>query len=161
MIVFTQIVIACQTRKPLFVHNRDSNKDLTDKLLSHKASLPPTLIHCFTGTHKQADFYIQRGFYIGITGFVSKPDEGAELRSILKDKVIPLDRLVIETNCPFLMPNIPKDGFQGVDFTDIKQGRNEPCTLVLVADTVAKCYGVSLEEVVETTTRNAIQLFNL
>ncbi|XP_065902262.1 3'-5' ssDNA/RNA exonuclease TatD-like isoform X2 [Dysidea avara] len=157
-----QIVIACQTKKPLFVHDRDSHSDLTDKLLSHKASLPPTLIHCFTGTRKEADFYIQRGFYIGITGFVSKPDKGAELRSILKDKVIPLDRLVIETDCPFMMPNIPKEGFQGMDFTDIKQGRNnEPCTLVLVADTIAKCYGVSLEEVVETTTRNAIQLFNL
>jgi len=123
--------------------------------------LPPTLIHCFTGTRKEADFYIQRGFYIGITGFVSK-DKGEELRSVLRDKVIPLDRLVIETDCPFMMPLIPKEGYQGMDFTDIKQGRtNEPCTLVLVADTIAKCYGVSLDEVVETTTRNAIQLFNL
>ena len=77
---------------------------------------------------------------------------------MLTDKVIPLDRLVIETDCPFMMPHIPKEGYQGMDFNEIKQGcNNEPCTLVLVADTVTTCYGVSVEELVETTIRKVIR----
>ena len=56
-----------------------------------------------------------------------------------------------------MMPAIPKDGFQEVKFTEIKTGRNnEPCTLVLVADCIAQCYGVSVQEVVDITTRNAM-----
>ena len=92
---------------------------------------------------------------IGIASFTTK---GKELREILKKKTISLDRLVIETDCPFMMPAIPKEGFQKVKFTEVKKGHNnEPCTLVLVADCIAQCYGVSVQEVVDITTRNAMK----
>ena len=131
-------------------------------LLKYKDQLPPTLIHCFTGTEEEAVNYIKEGFYLGITGFITKQDRGKELRGILKKKVIPLDRLVIETDCPFMMPAIPKDGFQEVKFTEVKKGRNnEPCTLVLVADCIAQCYDVGIQEVVDVTTRNAIKIFSI
>ena len=131
-------------------------------LLTYKDRLPPTLIHCFTGTEEEAVNYIKEGFYLGITGFITKQDRGKELREILKKKTIPLDRLVIETDCPFMMPAIPKEGFQEVKFTEIKTGRNnEPCTLVLVADCIAQCYGVSIQEVVDITTRNAMKIFSI
>jgi len=131
-------------------------------LLKYKDRLPPTLIHCFTGTEKVAVDYVEQGFYLGVTGFVTKQDRGKELRAILKKKVIPLDHIVIETDCPFMMPAIPKEGFQEVKFTEvIKERNNEPCTLVLVANCIAQCYDVSLQEVVDTTTRNACKIFGL
>ena len=96
---------------------------------------------------------------IGITSFTTKQDRGKELQEILKKKTIPLDRLVIETDCPFIMPAIPKEGFQKVKFTEVKKGHNnEPCALVLVADCIPQCYGVSVQEVVDTTTRNVHNL---
>ena len=133
-----------------------------ETLLKYKDQLPTTLIHCFTGTEEVAVEYIKQGFYLGITGFITKQDRGKELRAILKKKVIPLDRLVIETDCPFMMPAIPREGFQDAKFTEVKKGRNnEPCTIVLVADCIAQCYGVSVQEVVDVTTRNAITIFSI
>ena len=106
--------------------------------------------------------YIKEGFYLGITGFITKQDRGKMLREILMKKVIPLDQLMIETDCPFMMPAIPKEGFWEAKFTEIKKGRNnEPCTLVLVADSIAQCLGVSIQEVVDATTKNAIKFFNI
>ena len=130
-------------------------------LLTYKDQLPPTLIHCFTGTEEEAGNYIKEGFYLGITGFITKQDRRKELREILKKKTILLDRLVIETDCPFMMPTIPiaRESFQEVKFTEVKKGcNNEPCTLVLVADCIAQCYRVSVQEVVDITTRNAMKI---
>lgn len=130
--------------------------------MKYKDQLPPTLIHCFTGTEPEAVNYVKEGFYLGITGFITKQDRGKVLREILKKKVVPLDQLVIETDCPFMMPAIPKEGFQGAKFTKVKTGRNnEPCTLVLVADCIAQCYGVSVTQVVDVTTTNAMKLFSI
>ena len=89
------------------------------------------------------------GSQIGITGFTTKQDRGKELREILKKKTISLDQLVIETECPFMMPAIPKEGFQKVKFK--KGHNNEPCTLVLVANCITQCYGVSVQKVVDIT----------
>ena len=128
-------------------------------LQKYKDQLPPTLIYCFTGTEEEAINYIKEGFYLGITGFITKQDRGKMLQKILLKKVIQLDQLVIETDCPFIMQAIPKEGFWEAK---IKKGRNnEPCTLVLVADSIAQCLGVSIQEVVDTTTRNAIKFFNI
>ena len=144
------------------MHDRSASAAVMETLVKYKDQLPPTLIHCFTGTEEQAVNYIKEGFYLGVTGFITKQDRGKELRDILKKKVIPLDRLVIETDCPFMMPAIPKEGYQEAKFTEIKKGRNnEPCTLVLVASCIAQCYGVGILEVVDVTTRNADKIFNL
>lgn len=154
--------IACDTKKPLFVHDRQASDKVMQTLLRHKDHLPSTLIHCFTGTEATAIEYVKQGFYLGVTGFITKQDRGKDLREILKKKVIPLDQLVIETDCPFMMPAIPREGFQEVNFSEVKMGRNnEPCTLVLVANCIAQCYGVSLQEVVDITTRNAVKIFSL
>ena len=96
---------------------------------------------------------------IGIIGFTTKQDRGRELREILKKQTISLDQLVIKTDCPFMMPAIPKEGFQKVKFTEVKKGHNnEPCTLILVANCIAQCYGVSVQEVVDITTRNVLKI---
>ena len=69
---------------------------------------------------------------------------------------------MIEIDCPFMMPAIPKEGFWEAKFSKIKKGRNnEPCTLVLVADSIAQCLGVSIQEVVNATSRNAVTFFSI
>lgn len=60
--------MACEIKKPLFVHERDAHEDLLDILSVYKESLPPVVVHCFTGTSEQALTYLDKGFYIGLTG---------------------------------------------------------------------------------------------
>lgn len=132
--------------------------DLVRILSRFQDKLPPVLIHCFTGTAAEAQKYIEMGYYIGLTGFVCKQERGKEVRELLKSKAVPLERLVLETDCPFMLPPLPSAGYNGLD----EKGRNnEPCTLPLVAATVAEQCGVSVEEVAHTTTSNALSLFRL
>lgn len=63
-----QIELACKLKKPLFVHERDAHEDLLEILDEYKNDLPPVLVHCFTGTTEHAINYLEKGFYIGLTG---------------------------------------------------------------------------------------------
>ena len=161
-IVSSQVELACKLRKPLFIHEREAHHDLLmvlkDAESKHPDGLPPVLIHCFTGTEREARSYIQLGYYIGVTGFVCKADRGKTLRTILGDGVVPLDRLVLETDAPFMLPPLPVKDYGGMD---PRQRNNEPCTLPLVAATVAELYGVAVEEVADRTTANAMAVFGL
>ena len=101
---------------------------------------------------------MELGFYIGLTGFICKPDRGSSVRNHLKEGSIPLDRLVIETDAPFMLPPLPSKGYNGMD---PHSRNNEPCTLPLVVKTVSELCGVSVQEVAERTTANAMTLFGL
>ena len=153
-----QVELACKLGKPLFIHNREAHYDLQAVLASFQDRLPPVLIHCFTGTAEEAQNYIELGYYIGLTGFVCKPERGRAVRELLKDKILPLERLVLETDSPFMLPPLPSPDYNGLDR---RLRNNEPCTLPLVAATVAELCGVSVEEVAHTTTTNALSLFRL
>ena len=110
--------------------------------------LPPIVIHCFTGKRAEAEAYIDAGFYIGITGFVVMEDRGRRLRGFIKD-VVPLENLLLETDSPFM----------GFGDTDVRiKGfvkPNEPCTLPVIAATIAELYDVDVETVARITTKNA------
>lgn len=150
--------IACKVGKPLFVHEREAHTDLVKVLQRFKDRLPPVVVHCFTGTVSEAERYIELGYYIGVTGFVCKVERGRNVRQLLKDRVIPLERLVIETDAPFMLPPLPGKDYSG----PYPKGRNnEPCTLPLVARCVAEQLGTSIEEVAETTSANAMKIFGL
>ena len=131
---------------------------LLDAKSEQQDGLPPILIHCFTGTEDEARKYIQLGFYIGVTGFICKEDRGKEVREILSEGVVPLDRLILETDAPFMLPPLPARDYGGMD---PRSRNNEPCTLPLVAATVAELYGVTVQEVADRTTANATALFGL
>jgi TatD DNase family protein len=105
VITFFQIELAIEINKPLFVHERDGHDDLLEILDQYKGRLPPVLIHCFTGTAEQALTYLSRGFYIGLTGYLCKDKSDVGVRKLLVDGSIPLDRLVVETDAPFMYPN--------------------------------------------------------
>jgi TatD DNase family protein len=146
-----QLVLAKETGKPLFLHERDAHQRFVEIMLEHKEVIPNSVVHCFTGNEKEIKEYLDLGFYIGITGWICDERRGVELRKAVKH--IPLDRLLIETDGPYLTP-------KGLNPTP-SGGRNEPCFLPHIADAIATCMGISATEVANASTANAKNFFRL
>jgi TatD DNase family protein len=139
------IVAARATGLPLEIHSRDADAD-TARILSeeHAKGAFPAILHCFTGGRELARAAVALGLYVSFSGVVSfkKSDE---LRAIARE--VPLDRLLVETDAPFLAP-------------EPHRGRtNEPAYVVHTAAAVAKARGVTAEEVAAATTENFFRLF--
>lgn len=150
-----QLALALQVEKPLFLHERDAHADLLDLLDAHGArdgALPvPAVVHCFTGGPVELSAYLSRGFYIGVTGWICDERRGQALREAIRH--VPLDRLMIETDAPFLVPRTAKPA--------PPHGRNEPALLVYVARAIAEQTGQSFATIAAATTATARQFFRL
>lgn len=145
-----QVALAEEVQRPLFLHERDAHQRFCEILTAHRRSVPAVL-HCFTGTRDELRKCLDLGLHIGITGWICDERRGTHLRELVRE--IPPDRLMIETDAPFLLPrSMPHKP---------KNGRNEPAFLVHVLRTVAECQGKPAEEVVEMTTRTAREFFHL
>tara|TARA_X000001036_G_C20553514_1_gene755357 strand:- start:503 stop:1117 length:615 start_codon:yes stop_codon:yes gene_type:complete len=114
-----QIKIAIDTNKPLFLHQRDSHDDFIKILRKYSSDFNKAVVHCFTGTQKQLDDYLELDCYIGVTGWICDEKRNVELRKTIKN--IPLSKLMIETDCPYLIPKNLQE--------KPKNNRNEPCNL--------------------------------
>ncbi|MCY7294056.1 TatD family hydrolase [Alteromonas sp. a30] len=132
--------------KPLIIHTRDARQDTLDLLKQHKAESTNGVLHCFTESWEMAKAAIDMGFYISISGIITF-NSANELRSVVKQ--VPLDRLLVETDSPWLAP-VPHRGKQ-----------NQPGYVLEVAEYIAKLKGVSFPELAEITTRNFYRLFPL
>ena len=146
-----QLEIAASSCKPVFLHQRDAHPDFTAILKDHIGTLHGGVAHCFTGGAQELEAYLAFGLYIGITGWACDERRGLALRDSIPR--IPSDRLLIETDAPYLLPRdlSPKP----------KSRRNEPALLVHIARTVAGLRGTNLEQLAAITTRNAETLFGL
>jgi len=133
-----QLDLAKELDLPIIFHCRMAHNDLIEIIDSKLHGV----IHCFTGTWQQAQKYLDMGFYLGFNGIIFK----LNLDEIIRKT--PLERVLIETDCPFLTP--PQ-----------KQGRNEPLYVKYVAEKIAKLKGLNYEEIVKTTTENAKKLFKI
>ncbi len=154
-----QIGLAARLGKPLFVHDRDSKGEVYQRL-QKAGDLPPVLIHCFTGTRADLEAYLAAGFYIGITGWVADPRRGDTLRELVPH--IPLERLVIETDAPFLKPhNTPADFLDDHNLPAKFKRRNEPALLPRVLEAITHLRPESAAEVARATADNAAILFGL
>ena len=111
-----QIKIAIDTNKPLFLHQRDSHEDFIKILRKYSSDISKAVVHCFTGTQSQLDDYLELDCYIGVTGWICDEKRNVELRKTIKN--IPLSKLMIETDCPYLIPKNLLD--------KPKNNRNEP-----------------------------------
>ena len=140
------IKVANALQKPLIIHTRDAKEDTISLLKEHMAPGTNGVLHCFTETLEMAQEAIALGFYISISGIVTF-HSADELREVVK--AIPLERLLIETDSPWLAP-VPHRGKQ-----------NQPGYVVEVAEYIAELKGVSVEELAKQTTENFYQLFNL
>ncbi len=150
--VFEQhLELAKQVQKPLFLHQRDAHDDFLQILSRYRADISGGVVHCFTDTEAALQDYINLDMYIGITGWICDERRGLELQQHVR--LIPDERLLIETDAPYLLPRSlePKP----------KSRRNEPKHLVEVLKTIAACRGQSEQEVAELTTANARRLFGL
>jgi len=147
----SQLDIAAATRLPVFLHNRDAHDDFVEMLEPMLPKLSRAVAHCFTGEHESLREYVAMGLYIGVTGWICDERRGSHLQEIVT--AVPDDRLMIETDAPYLLPRTiqPKP----------KTRRNEPMHLVEVLRTVAAARGQSEEHVAEITTQNALRFFSL
>ncbi len=141
-----QIRIARKRGLPLIIHARDSLREVREIL--EEEGLPPAggVMHCFGGSGEEALEFVRLGFYIGLGGPVTFKN-AARAREVAV--VVPLERLLLETDCPFLSPH----PFRGQ--------RNEPARLSLIAREIALLRGLSVEEVDRVTSANARRLFRL
>ena len=140
------IMAACDSELPVVIHNRESDDDMIDILKYYKDSNSnlKLLLHCFSSSKKLADFAINMGIYISISGIVTFKNASL-LKEIVKD--IPLDLLLVETDSPYLSP------------TPLRGQINQPCNTKYVVDYIAMLKNVSRETIISETTRNFHNLF--
>jgi TatD DNase family protein len=137
-----QLAIANDLNLPVIIHTRDADDD-TIELLKNETS-GRGVIHCFTSGEKLADFVLERGFFISFSGIVTFPK--AQALAAIASR-IPLDRILIETDCPYLAP-VPHRG-----------KRNEPSFVTDTARTIAQLRGISIDELAASTSANFHSLF--
>jgi len=141
-----QIALAKRVKLPIIIHNREATKDVVDILKEEGASEVGGIMHCFSGSEEIAKECIEMNFYISFGGPVTFKNAKKVKEVALQ---IPLDRLLIETDCPYLTPH-PYRG-----------KRNEPSYVKLVAEELASIKNLSFEELAHITTSNAKKLFQL
>lgn len=159
----TQLELAIELKKPVFLHQRGAHEDFLAILGEHRAALVDACVHCFTDTLEAMQAYVALDCYIGITGWVCDAKRGAALRAVAPQ--IPAERLLIETDAPYLLPhNVPRGQRPSSLHSDrpgIDGRRNEPAYLPWVAKALAELRGVSLEPLAAETTANARRFFRL
>ncbi|NLY80236.1 MAG: YchF/TatD family DNA exonuclease [Lysinibacillus sp.] len=145
------LLLARKLSMPLFLHERDAQNRFCEIFANYRDLTENSVVHCFTGNEEQVKKYVSMGFYIGVTGWICDERRGQDLQNAVK--FIPLNRLLIETDAPYLLPrnleNKPKNR------------RNEPAFLPHIVKEIAKYMGVTPEEVVKHSTANARKLFSL
>jgi TatD DNase family protein len=144
-----QIELALSLAKPLFLHSRDAHPRFAEILKEHKVE--KAVAHCFTGEREELRAYLDLGLYVGITGWICDERRGRHLVELVRD--IPSDRLLLETDAPYLTPRDMHP--------QPKARRNEPAFLPHIARAVARALGRPLEAIAAETTRNARTLFGL
>lgn len=146
-----QLQIAVDNGKPLFLHQRDAHDDFIISLDRVRSKVGPVVVHCFTGNREELIDYLDRDCHVGITGWICDERRGHHLKDIVG--LIPENRLMIETDSPYLMPRdlVPKPSHR----------RNEPMYLAHICAAVAAARGESADHVAAITTRNARDFFGL
>jgi TatD DNase family protein len=144
-----QLELAAELGKPLFLHSRDAHPRFAELLRHHRVG--KAVAHCFTGEAAELRAYLNLGLYIGITGWICDERRGRHLVELVKE--IPQDRLLLETDAPYLTPRDlhPQP----------KARRNEPAFLPHIARAVARARGERPEALAEATMRNARAFFGL
>ena len=144
-----QLDLASSLEMPVFLHERDAHDLFLDTIREWRERLSKGVVHCFTGSKEQLHAYLDLDLHIGITGWICDERRGSHLRSIVFD--IPINRLMVETDSPFLAPR---------DLSK-KIHRNEPKYLPHIVGTIAECRGELPEELAENTSRTASEFFGL
>lgn len=144
-----QLRAAGRHKKPLFLHCRDAFDEFMELLTMPGHGRLTGVVHCFTGTADEARQILDMGFDIGITGWITDLKRGGSLRDLVHD--VPLDRLHLETDAPYLSPKNLKR----------RRSYNEPANVIWVAKELATLKDLPVEEVVRQCTLNSRRMFRL
>ena len=146
-----QLELAGEVNKPVFLHQRDAHDRFLSILKEYRSQLPSGVVHCFTDTREALYEYLDLDMYIGITGWICDERRGLALQDLVAD--IPSDRLLLETDAPYLLPRSIQPA--------PKTRRNEPRYLIEVLKTLSHCTGRTVEAIATETADNAQSLFKL
>ena len=141
-----QLDLACTLKKPVIIHTREATENTLKILREYRGRLTGGIMHCFAGSLEEAHNFLDLGLHLSFSGTLTYPKAGP-LREVAKEA--PLDRLLVETDCPYLPPQ-PWRG-----------QRNEPAYVVATARQLAEVKGLSLEEVARATWENTLRVFGL
>lgn len=146
-----QLQLSVELQLPVYLHQRDAHQAFYDCLKDYRPQLCDAVIHCFTGDQRELEHYLELDLHIGITGWICDERRGLHLQELIQH--IPEHRLMLETDAPYLLPRSlrPKP----------KKGKNEPCYLPHILETVSQCLGRDEQQIAALTTRNARRFFRL
>lgn len=146
-----QLSLAAQNAKPLFLHERDAGRRMREILHAWRDKIGEAVVHCFTADRDTLYGYLDLDLHIGLTGWLCDERRGHHLRELVCE--IPLNRLMVETDCPYLLPrNLP---------ARLKGRRHEPALLPWIVREIAHWRGMPEAELAQATTATALAFFRL
>lgn len=146
-----QLAIAAELGKPLFLHQRDAHADFLALLKRYRDRVPAAVVHCFTDTREALHDYLALDCHIGITGWICDERRGTHLREFVRE--IPVERLMLETDAPYLLPRTVRP--------QPSHRRNEPMYLKHICEEVARDRGEPVEVTAANSTAAAMAFFGL
>ena len=141
-----QLRLAKEVNLPVVIHSRDASQDTFDIMKAEHAGTTGGVIHCYSGSVEMAREYVKMGYFLGIGGVVTFKNSKT-LKKVAAE--IPLEHIVIETDCPYLAP------------TPYRGKRNSSAYLPMVIEEIARLRGISTEEVERVTYENAMRLYSI
>ena len=146
-----QVALALDLDMPLFLHEREAHEDLVEILSKYPEMCQKAVVHCFTGTKEEAQDYIDLGCHIGVTGWICDERRGQSLQEAVS--VIPPERLMIETDAPFLIPR---------DFEKKpKSNKNKPEYLPHILEVIASYKECESEDLARDVSKTTRKFFNI
>lgn len=147
-----QLALAVESGKPVFLHQRDAHERFLPILKAYRDQLAGAVVHCFTGSRQELFAYLDMDCHIGITGWICDERRGKALADMVHH--IPLERLLLETDAPYLLPrDLPE--------RPVKKRRNEPALLPWIGKRVAGLYQLPDSDIARQSHANACRLFNV
>lgn len=147
-----QIEMAIDLKMPLFLHQRDAHEDFVSIIKTCRSDLNKIVAHCFTGSADEVNDYVLLDMHVGVTGWICDERRGSSLQQAVKH--IPMDKILLETDAPYLLP-------RDLVSKPVKKARNEPCFLPHVSQSVAKYMGVDIDELAVAVFENSQAFFNI
>lgn len=145
-----QLEIAIELQKPVFLHQRDAHDDFVSIIKNCRGELNGLVAHCFTGSIEEVNDYLLLDMYIGVTGWICDERRGQALQQAVR--LIPLDRIMLETDAPYLLP-------RDLAEKPVEKNRNEPCFLPHIAKAVAEYMQVEEAQLVAAAYENSRTYF--
>lgn len=147
-----QLQLACELGLPVFLHQRDAHNDFASMISEYRDDLAGAVAHCFTGSVDEALEYLAMEMYIGITGWICDERRGVDLQRAVRS--IPVDRIMLETDAPYLLP-------RDLQQQPVHKRRNEPCYLPHICEVAAKYMGIDHQQLAQVVLVNTRRFFGI